>query len=133
MKNPLFILSAVTLLAAPSFPAFAHGNHDDHSQIEALDISADEAIATLETGLPALAEKIDAENTEGVIADALSLMAVIKTLQAEDLSERKAAALRQLDRQIDAAKHAAEDGEFDKAKAAATRAESALKLYRAMQ
>lgn len=151
MKKTLSLVAAAAILALTpvlagtayahgedeaSVSSHGHGSHkdeDDHSRIEVLDISPEEAIAALDTGLATLVAEIDASNADNVIAGALSLMSVVKTLQAANPNERQAAALRQLDQQLDNAKHAAEDGEFDKAKSAATRVESALKLYRAMQ
>lgn len=143
MKKELSLIAVTAILsvtAVPAGTAYAHGEdesaihgHDDHSLIKALDVSPEEAIAALDTGLVTLAAEIDAGYADNVIAGALSLMSAVKTLQAANPNERQAAALRQLDQQLDNAKHAAEDGEFDKAKSSVTRVESALKLYRAMQ
>lgn len=135
MKYYLTILPVLALLmSAPVYagPEHDHG-HDDHSVIEALDVTYDEALAALDAGLADMLAKVDAGDAKGVEADALNLMSAVKTLEASDINDRQKAALRQMSQQLDNAKHAAQDGELDKAKASGTRASSALKLYKAVK
>lgn len=137
-----FILIAATALAgaghahAPvttAAPAQGHGSpQDDHSKIQALDATPEEAVAAIESGLADLIPKAEAKVAEDVISGSFSLMSAVKTLQAAEPNERQAAALKQLDQQLDAAKHAAEDANFEKARSALVKAQSALKLYKAM-
>lgn len=114
-------------------PAQGHGSpQDDHSRIQALDVSPTEAVTALESGLGDLLSKVEAKATEDVIKGSFALMSAVKTLQEAQPNERQAAALKQLDKQLDAAKHAAEDANFEKAASALVKAQSALKLYKAM-
>lgn len=150
MKKTLSILSTLAILTAmPAYagtghehetpaeavaPVTGHGNpQDDHSAIKALDVTPEEAVATLETGLADLATKTESGDAEGTISGALALMSAVKTLSEASPNERQAAALKQLDQQLDGAKHAAEDKDFVKAQSATTKALSALKLYKAVQ
>lgn len=150
MKKTLSMLSVLALLTAvPAYadaepdhgtkdektvPATGHGNpQDDHSAIKALDVTAEEAITTLETGLADLMAKTETSDAEGTISGAINLMSAVKTLEAASPNERQAAALKQLDQQLDGAKHAAEDKDFTKAKSATAKALSALKLYNAVK
>lgn len=147
MKKTLIALSAALILtSAPAFAGTGHshsaeetshshgGAHDDHhSQIEALNVSADEAMAILEEGLTEVAKKIEAKTADDATAGALNLMSAVKTLQSANPSERQAAALKQFDQQIDNATHAVEDTDWAKAKSSITKAQSALKLYKAVQ
>jgi len=127
---PLFAL-AFMLLASPAFAGKGH-DHDDHTKIEALAISPEQAIMEIETGLTDLQTKIEAQAGGEAKDIGLKLMSAIKTLEAANPSERQASALKQLNKQIDAAKHAAEEKDFTAAKSAATKAQSALKLYKAV-
>jgi hypothetical protein len=144
MKKHIYTLAALVALA--SAPAFAGTDHDhatqahghgspedDHSKIEALNIAPEEAVVILETGLTVLLTKAEASAKQDVITQSLSLMSAVKTLRDASPNERQGAALKQLDEQLDGAKHAAEDGNLDKAKSSITKAKSALKLYKAMK
>lgn len=138
MKKVLSVLSILVLFAGA--PAYAGADHDhaapasdDHSTIKALDVAPDEAVTALEAGLADLAARAEANDAEGLATSAWSLMSAVKTLEAADPSQRQAAALKQLDQQLDAVKHAAEDKEFEQAKSSVTKASSALKLYKAVQ
>ncbi len=150
MKKTLSILTVLGLFA--TLPAYAgtghdhgaaaetaapktgHGNlQDDHSAIKALNVTPEEAITTLETGLADLAAKTKASDIEGTISGALALMSAVKTLSEADPNERQTAALKQLDQQLDGAKHAAEDKDFAKAQSATAKAQSAFKLYKAIK
>lgn len=152
MKKYITTLAAVIALAsAPAFagtdhdhgaapgtessaPAKGHGNpQDDHSKIVALDVTPEEAVTALENGLADLLAKAEASATEDVMTQSFSLMSAVKTLKDASPNERQAAALKQLDQQLDGAKHAAEDGNLEKAKFSVVKAQSALKLYKAMQ
>ncbi len=152
MKKQIYTLATLVALAsAPAFagtdhdhaatsethsaaPAQGHGSpHDDHSKIEALNITPEEAVVVLETGLADLLAKTETSATQDIITQAFSLMSAVKTLKDSSPNERQAAALKQLDQQLDGAKHAAEDGNLEKAKASVIKAQSALKLYKAVQ
>lgn len=152
MKKHIYTLAAVIALAStPVFaetghdqgaapetesaaPAQGHGSpQDDHSKIEALDVSPEEAVSALEIGLTDLLAKAESSATQDVVTGAFSLMSAVKTLKDASPNERQAAALKQLDQQLDGAKHAAEDGNLEKAKSSVVKAQSALKLYKAMQ
>lgn len=150
MKKTLSILSALAIFTAlPAYagtgheheapaeaaaPATGHGNpQDDHSAIKPLDVTPEEAVSTLETGLADLMAKAEASDADGTISGAFALMSAVKTLSEATPNERQAAALKQLDQQLDGAKHAAEDKDFTKAKSATAKALSALKLYKAVQ
>lgn len=152
MKKSLYTLAAVIALAStPAFaettpdqaaasemqnaaPAKGHGNpQDDHSKIVALDVTPEEAVTALENGLADLLAKAEASATADVMTQSFSLMSAVKTLKDASPNERQAAALKQLDQQLDGAKHAAEDGNLEKAKSSVVKAQSALKLYKAMQ
>lgn len=148
MKRTFYALTAAfILITAPALagaahshtpettaaPAQGHGSpQDDHSKIQALEATPEEAVAAIESGLAGLIPKAEAKAAEDVISGSLSLMSAVKTLQAAEPNERQAAALKQLDQQLDAAKHAAEDVNFEKARSALVKAQSALKLYKAM-
>lgn len=148
MKNRFYALAAILVLAAaPALagtghahepvtadaPAQGHGSpQDDHSKIQTLDVTPEEAVTALETGLADLLPKAEANVAEDVIKGSFALMSAVKTLQEAKPNTRQAAALKQLDQQLDAAKHAAEDANFEKAQAALVKAQSALKLYKAM-
>ena len=153
MKKYIYTLAALVALAsAPAFsgtdndhatsaeaessavPAHGHGGpQDDHSKIKALDVTPEEAVVVLETQLTKLWTKAEASAKQDVIAQSLSMMSAVKTLRDASPNDRQVAALKQLDEQLDGAKHAAEDGNFDKAKSSITKAKSALKLYKAMK
>ena len=149
MKTAIYTLTAILVLAATPVlagtdhaheavtadaPAKGHGNpQDDHSKIQALAVTPEEAVIALETGLADLMPKVEAKATEDVIKGSFALMSPVKTLQEAQPNERQAAALKQLDQQLDAAKHAAEDANFEKAKTSLVKAQSALKLYKAMK
>ena len=150
MKKTLSILTILTLFTAvPAYagtghdqgasaqtvaPATGHGSpQDDHSAIKPLSVTPEEALIMLETGLADLASKTEASDAEGTISGALALMSAVKTLKDGSPNERQAAALKQLDQQLDGAKHAAEDKDFAKAKSATSKAQSALKLYKAVK
>lgn len=152
MKKHITTLAAIIALAsAPAFagtdhdhgaapgtestaPAKGHGSpHDDHSKIVALDVSPEEAVTALDTGLTNLLAKVESSATQDVITQSFSLMSAVKTLKDASPNERQAAALKQLDQQLDGAKHAAEDGNLEKAKSSVLKAQSALKLYKAVQ
>jgi hypothetical protein len=148
MKNLAYTITVALVLAATPVlaatdeapapmtadaPAKGHGNpQDDHSKIQALAVTPEEAVTALETGLADLLPKVEAKAAEDVIKGSFALMSPVKTLQAAQPNERQAAALKQLDQQLDAAKHAAEDANFEKAGSALVKAQSALKLYKAM-
>lgn len=131
------VLATANEIPAPvavDAPAKGHGNpQDDHSKIQALAVTPEEAVKALEAGLADLLPKAEAKAAEDVIKDSFALMSPVKTLQQAQPNERQAAALKQLDQQLDAAKHAAEDANFEKAKASLIKAQSALKLYKAMK
>ena len=149
MKNAFYAITAIlALVATPVLagtdhdhapvaadtPAQGHGSpQDDHSKIQALDVTPEEAVAALETGIAELLPKAEAKATEDVIKGSFALMSPVKTLQEAQPNERQAAALKQLDQQLDAAKHAAEDANFEKAKTSLVKAQSALKLYKAVK
>lgn len=152
MKKHIITLAAVIALAsAPVFagtghdhaaatgteraaPAQGHGSpQDDHSKIEALDVSPEEVVSALETGLTDLLAKAESSAPQDVVTGAFSLMSAVKTLKDASPNERQAAALKQLYQQLDGAKHAAEDGNLKKAKSFVVKAQSALKLYKAVQ
>jgi hypothetical protein len=152
MKKHIYTLATVIALASmPAFagkdhdhgtapgtesvaPAQGHGSpQDDHSKIVALDVSPEEAVSALEIGLTDLLAKVESSATQDVATGAFSLMSAVKTLKDASPHERQAAALKQLDQQLDGAKHAAEDGNLEKAKSYVVKAQSALKLYNAMQ
>lgn len=149
-----YITTFATIIALASAPAFAGTDHDhgaapgtespapakghgspqdDHSKIVALDVSPEEAVTALDTGLTDLLAKAESSATQDVITQSFSLMSAVKTLKDASPNERQAAALKQLDEQLDGAKHAAEDGNLEKAKASVVKAQSALKLYKAVQ
>lgn len=148
MKRTFYaLIAAFILITAPALagtgyahtptttaaPAQGHGSpQDDHSKIQALEVTPEEAVAAIESGLADLILKAEAKVAEDVISGSFSLMSAVKTLQAAEPNERQAAALKQLDQQLDAAKHAAEDANFEKARSALFKAQSALKLYKAM-
>jgi hypothetical protein len=136
MKKLNLSLMAILVLAA--FPAMAgddhgHAHTDDHSMIKPLDISADEALKTIQQGIVDLSAQIDAAQIEQTKAVALKVISAVKTLEKEPLNDRQKSALKQLEKQIDDAKHAAEEKDFAKAKSSAQKAQSALKLYEAMK
>ena len=64
---------------------------------------------------------------------AFAQQSTANTLSESAPNERQAAALKQLDAQLDAAKHAAEDSNAEKATSSLTKAASALKLYKALR
>lgn len=114
-------------------PAKGHGSvGDDHSKIVALDVTPEEAVAALDSGIADLTAKVAANQMAEVSTGAFAIMSAVKTLSDATPNERQAAALKQLDAQLDAAKHAAEDNNAEKATLSLTRAASALKLYKAM-
>ena len=153
MKRNIYTLVALVALAsAPAFagtdhdhaisaetkssaaPAQGHGSpQDDHSKIKALDVTPEEAVFILETELAELLTKAEASAKQDVITQSLSLMSAVKTLKDASPNERQLAALKQLDHQLDGVKHAAEDGNFEKSKSSVIKAQSALKLYKAMK
>lgn len=150
MKKTLSILTVLALFTAvPAYagtghddgaaaktavPATGHGSpQDDHTAIKPLGVTPEEALTILETGLADLASKAKASDAEGTISGALALMSAVKTLKEGSPNERQAAALKQLDQQLDGAKHAAEDKDFVKAQSATSKAQSALKLYKAVK
>ena len=115
-------------------PAKGHGSvGDDHSKIVALDVTPEEAVATLDSGIADLTAKVAANQMAEVATGAFALMSAVKTLSEATPNERQAAALKQLDAQLDAAKHAAEDSNAEKATSSLTKAASALKLYKALR
>lgn len=150
-KHVYTIVTAIALLSAPAIagtdhdhgvaegmettaPSHGHGSpQDDHSKIMAMDVTPEQAVSALETGLADLLVKADAVATQDVMSGAFSLMSAVKTLKDAKPNERQAAALKQLDEQLDAAKHAAEDSQLEKARRSITKAQSALKLYKAVQ
>lgn len=136
MKKLTLSLMAVLLLSAS--PVIAGNDHayvkaDDHSVIQPLDISGDEALKTIHQGVVELAQQIEASEAEPAKTTALKLMSAIKTLEKKPLNDKQKSALKQLEKQIDAVKHDAEDKNFTKAKSSAKKAQSALKLYEAMK
>lgn len=140
MKKTISIFAALALLAAiPAYaentdPETGHGSvQDDHSKIEALNVSPEEAVTTLESGLSDLMTQIEASAAEDVVKNSYALMSAVKTLQEANPSDRQAAALKQLDGQLDAAKHAGEEKNMAEAASATTKAQSALKLYKAVK
>ncbi len=136
MKKLTLSLMAVLLLSGS--PVIADDDHgyikaDDHSAIQPLDVSGDEALKIIQQGVPELAQKIEASQVELIKATALRLISAIKTLDKEPLSDRQKSALKQLEKQIDNAKHETEEKNFTKAKSSIQKAQSALKLYEAMK
>lgn len=133
MKKTIPLLAtALMLLTSPAFAGEGHA-HDDHSKIQALAIEPEAAVLEIETGLTDLGAKIEAQSASEAKDVSLKLMSAIKTLEEAKPSERQASALKQLNKQIDDAKHAAEEKDFKAAKSAATKAQSALKLYKAVK
>ena len=133
MKKTIPLLAAaLILMTSPAFAGEGHA-HDDHSKIVALAIAPEEAVAEIETGLADLLAKIEAKSAAEAKDIGLKLMSAIKTLEEAKPSERQASALKQLSKQIDDAKHAAEEKDFAGAKSSATKAQSALKLYKAVK
>ena len=133
MKKTIPLLAAaLMLITSPTFAGEGHP-YDDHSKIVALAITPEQAVIQIETGLTDLLAKIEAESATKAKNISLKLMSAIKTLEEAKPSERKAAALKQLNKQIDDAKHAAEEKDFAAAKSSATKAQSALKLYKAVK
>ena len=131
-KLTLSLAVALMLMTGSAFAAEGHA-HDDHSKIEALAITPEMAITEIETGLIDLLTKIEAQSAAEAKNVGLKLMSAVKTLEAGKPSDRQASALKQLNKQIDDAKHAAEEKDFAAAKSSATKAQSALKLYKAVK
>ena len=133
MKKTIPLLAvALMLMTSPAFAAEGHA-HDDHSKIEALAIAPEDAVTEIETGLMNLLAKIEAQSAAEAKDISLKLTSAIKTLEAAKPSDRQASALKQLNKQGDDAKHAAEEKDFAAAKSSATKAQSALKLYKAVK
>lgn len=128
---PLFA-AALMLMISPAFAGEGHA-HDDHSKIEALAVAPEAALAEIETGLPEMMAKIEAQSPTDAKEIGLKLMSAVKTLENAKPSERQASALKQLNKQIDDAKHAAEEKDFVAAKSSTAKAQSALKLYKAVK
>lgn len=133
MKKMLSLFTATLLLTTSPIFAGEDPVHDDHSKIVALAVTPEEAVTEIAVGLTDMLAKIEEKSGLEAKEIALKLMSAVKTLEQAKPSERQESALKQLSKQIDDAKHAAEEKDFAGAKSSITKSQSALKLYKAVK